>query len=238
MRSEARGIGNLRLALIVVGSMAAGCGGETDLPPLQATSPHFRLHARSANLVPVGTLDRLERHRADVSTYMGIVDDHVIDYFLFDDVDDAVRNSGCPGTVTCAPGWRVMSTVPLDEHELTHAYLAATLPPPIISEGVANAFRCGTTTGTRLPSHSGWAEVVSTWPIDQDVYAWGVRLVLSLIRDGGPERFFKYYRAARYSLDPALFALDFQSSWGRRLDDVWAGLVETSSVDPGADLSL
>lgn len=66
----------------------AGACRQYDLPPVVATSAHFRYHARDAQQVPAGILDWLEAHRADVLTYLGELqsqEHRVIDYYLYRD---------------------------------------------------------------------------------------------------------------------------------------------------------
>ena len=82
----------------------AGACRQYDLPPLVATSAHFRYHARDDQQVPAGILDWLEAHRADVLTYLGVLqtqEHRVIDYYLYRDDADRDQNSPCLGGDAC-----------------------------------------------------------------------------------------------------------------------------------------
>ena len=225
-----------RFFIALAVAAACGCGEEVvTLPALQASSAHFRYFATSAERVPPGVLDRLERHREDVLGYFGISDESVIDYYRFDEVEDFNRLDRCRDTLGCTRGREVYTTLVFDQHELVHAYLSDWQPVSVLVEGVAEALPCGEVLHDwmfTLPLKKHWQEVVGQPPTDRDVYKWGVRLVLHLLRAHGPERFISYYRSVLDSDDPALFALDFERFWGEPLDGVWATLVEELEETP------
>jgi hypothetical protein len=218
----------MRCLFITVAALATlGCQGQAALPSVEASSPHFHYFATSADHIPEGILDRLEQHRADVLDYLGFSDDRVINYYLFDQIAD-LQHVECGGTAqACSTGGNVFTTGVFDQHELTLAYLSSWLPAFVIAEGAAEAFHCGDILRAwdfAVPSNMDWTAVVGQAPPNADVYRWGVRLVLHLLRTYGPARFLKYYQSTHTTNDPALFALEFERFWGVSIDEVWAVL--------------
>ena len=133
--------------LLVVGILLGltGCEATQDLPPTQASSAHFRYHARKAADVQADILDRLERNRADFYQYMGLSGDSITDYYYFTDPDDLAKNGPCSlpqsdsharVAVHCASG-------PFHEHELIHSYMYSVgAPSAPVLEGMAESVGC------------------------------------------------------------------------------------------------
>jgi hypothetical protein len=195
------------------------------------SSPHFRYFASSADRITPGILDRLERHRADVLGYLGFSDERVTDYYLFDSVDDFNFVDWCKDAEGCTNGNTIYTITPFDSHELMHAYLSPSETAYIIEEGTAEAFHCGEELRAWVFAPAAitrWPDIVaqSPWDGNGEVYRWGVRLVLHLIRQYGAPRFLDYYRGTHRTDDPALFALEFEQFWGQPFDQTWALLTE------------
>ncbi|MDB4981625.1 MAG: hypothetical protein JWM82_2377, partial [Myxococcales bacterium] len=205
--------------------LALACGRD-DLPSAQLlTSPNFRYHARADAVLDPTIMDRLEKHRSEFDAEFGI-DSGVVDYYLFRDSDDLLAHSGCPGR-ECTPGRSVRTTKPFEEHELVNAFLADLgRVPPVLAEGIAQHAACLQPQIAELVESGTWPQVVGTDPGTSDlvaerrVYDFGERLVAWMLEQGGPRRFAEFYGASLASLDPALFTLEFERTWGRRLSDV------------------
>ena len=66
----------------------------------------------------------------------------------------------------------------------------------------------------------------------------GTRLVRHLIREHGPETFARFYSYAAYTLDPALFALEFERFFGRSLNDAWAEVAAPHATPTYLDAAM
>jgi hypothetical protein len=223
------------LVVVVIALATFGCGRQVTLPSVEASSTHFHYFATSADRIPAGILDRLEQHRSDISGYLGLSDERATNYYRFDQAQDFNYLDCGQEAMGCTVGGSVFTTNVFDQHELIHAYLSSWRPGHIIAEGTAEAFHCGEALRDWVfatPSGTDWTGVVAQSPPDQDVYRWGVRLVLYLIRSYGPGRFLEYYKAAHETDDPALFALEFERFWGLSIDEVWAVLIADLSANP------
>jgi hypothetical protein len=217
-----RAVASPFMALALLG---LACGRD-DLPSDQLlTSPHFRYHARADAVLDPTIMDRLEKHRSEFDAEFGI-DSGVVDYYLFRDSDDLAAHSGCPGR-DCAPGRTVLTSYPFQEHELVHALLGDLGPvPPVLGEGIAQHAACLQPQIAALVDFGTWPQVVGTDPgtsdlmADRRVYDFGERLAAWMLEQGGPRRFAEFYGASLASLDPALFTLEFERTWGQRLSDV------------------
>src|SRR5262249_31781047 len=145
--NSGRRAGPLSTLLVLLG--LTGCNPAPDLPPVQASSPHFRYHARNPGDVQADILDRLERNRADFHQFMGLVDDGVPDYSSSPHPDDLARNGPCTLPESdCTSRRSVYAASPLQEHELIHSYMAGVGGPsaPLL-EGMAEAVGCLRPTG-------------------------------------------------------------------------------------------
>ena len=227
-------------ALTCTWVLAVSCGGGSspDLPPLQASSTHFRYHASSLDLVAAGILDGLEANRSEMYTFFGLQGDDVIDYYRFDDLDALNRTGLCGGDGSyCADGRRVMTDFPFHQHELIHAYLAGLgRRPHLLEEGVATAVSCGSSGA----SGGGGGAVVGEWrdlfrvagDRGDDFYGTSAAIVRYLIVTYGAPRFIDYYAHARAGQDADAFATEFESYWSVSIDDVWADAHVTTAPVP------
>jgi hypothetical protein len=203
----------------LVVTIACGCH---DLPDDQRlTSPHFRYHARADAVLDPTIMDRLEAHRAEFDGAYG-VDPGVVDYYLFRDAADLDANSPCPPDSSCTDGRSVMADAPFHEHELVHAFLADTgLPAPVVAEGFAQYASCIYARFAYAIPPEQWQTAIETTSLAYaSVYDFGQRLVSWMMAAGGTARTLDFYHRAASTNDAALFTLQFERFWGRRLSDV------------------
>jgi hypothetical protein len=203
--------------------LAVGC---SDLPDDQLlTSPHFRYHARADAVLDPTIMDRLEAHRAAFDARYG-VDPGVVDYYLFRDPADLGANSPCPAGTECTDQRSVMASIPFHEHELVHAFLSDSgSPAPVVAEGFAQYAAC-------IYPRRAYRVPPEQWPVavgasstdsigDASVeYNFGQRLVAWMMAAGGPKRLLDFYHRSFGTTDAAVFALQFERFWDRRLGDV------------------
>jgi hypothetical protein len=215
-----------RFAAAVVVTLAGACGGPKDLPEDQLlTSAHFRYHARADTILDPTIMDRLETHRTEFDATYG-VESGIVDYYRFRDAADLAANSGCP--VPCTNGRSVMAFVPLHEHELVHAFMADVGEPAlIVIEGIAQYAACIQPNLAQPVDPAAWAATVSSGGYGSQssngaLYDFGQRLVAWMRLQGPPARFVDFYRNGIATSDPALFDVQFERAWGRRLSDVAA----------------
>jgi hypothetical protein len=202
------------------------CGCAPDLPDGQVlTSPHFRYHARAETVVDPTVMDRLEARREEFDTWFGI-DSPLVDYYLFKDNDDLVANSPCPDRACASSDSTIYTSAPLHEHELVHALLFGVgNPAPIVAEGIAQHVACVQPNFAAHVSYVPWQKVARVSGKEStDVYNFGQRLTAWMLAERGPKAFISFYGRSLPTLDPALFAVQFESFWGRRIGDVAAEL--------------
>jgi hypothetical protein len=215
----------VQLALVLAVGAVAGCGPK-DLPNDQLlTSAHFRYHARADTVLDPTIMDRLEAHRTEFDTAYG-VESGMIDYYRYRDPADLAASSGCP--VPCTDGRSVMAFVPLHEHELVHALMADVGEPALVlQEGMAQYAACIQPNLAQPVGRALWAAAVSAGGLGNDtshtvLYDFGQRLVAWMHAQGPPAPFLDFYRRGISTSDPALFDVQFERAWGRRLSDVAA----------------
>jgi hypothetical protein len=207
-------------------TLAGACGGPKDLPDDQLlTSAHFRYHARADTVLDPSIMDRLEAHRIEFDATYG-VESGLVDYYRFRDAADLAANSGC--SVPCTDGRSVMAFAPLHEHELVHAFMADIgQPASVIAEGIAQYAACIQPNLAQPVDPTAWAAAVSAGGYGNEssnagLYDFGQRLVAWMRVQGPPTRFVDFYRRDIPTSDPALFDVQFERAWGRRLSDVAA----------------
>jgi hypothetical protein len=213
------------LACTGVALLLASCGDQNlDLPSAEVgRSTHFRYYARATDRLPVGILDLLEAHWTQMSAFFRLDQNLLVNYYLFDSPDDLVTDGPCRSA--CAPtGAALYTDLPFDEHELIHTYLASLgSTAPIVAEGVASGLSCFDhySLPEIPPPDPSWQAAASNFHVDSTDYGQS-RLVRYLIRHHGPEAFASFYRYAEQTLDPGLFALQFERFWGESIDTAWA----------------
>jgi hypothetical protein len=192
------------------------CCGAPDWPNDQVlSSANFRYHARADAVLDPSIMDRLESHRTEFNQSFGVTNG-VIDYYLFRDQDDFVQNSNCPSPeyrMGCEHRRSVLTTEPMMEHELVHAFLNDTGEASnAVHEGIAQWAAC-LTPNTANPT---------SWPaaFTDDYYNLGQRLVSWMMAQGGASKFIDYYRSASWTGTPEAFATQFQMFWGQSIDAV------------------
>ena len=70
------------------------------------------------------------------------------------------------------------------------------------------------------------------------VYGLGGLFVRHMIRRHGIEEFLRYYEQSPERRDPALFAANFESFWGERIDDVWTDFTTIKGGVPWVDQKI
>ncbi|HVZ72089.1 MAG TPA: hypothetical protein VHJ20_06910 [Polyangia bacterium] len=211
MNRGARFPGARSVILAVI--LGGGCSGLPDGQEL--TSAHFRYHARADVVLDPGIMDRLERHRTEIDDFYGI-ESGVIDYYLFRDHDDFMASSPCPSAGACTLGRSVYAYIPFFEHELVHGLFAdAGEPARVVSEGLAEHAAC-------IAPEIAFGVSPNEWPaaVEGPDYGFGQELVSWMLATGGTARFVHFYGESLTTSDPAIFALQFERYWGRRLPDV------------------
>ena len=223
--------------LLVVGILLGltGCEATQDLPPTQASSAHFRYHARKAADVQADILDRLERNRADFYQYMGLSGDSITDYYYFTDPDDLAKNGPCSLPQSdCTLGRSAFASVPFHEHELIHSYMYSVgAPSAPVLEGMAESVGCTrSASANSKAAEPDWRRVIQDWPsADLTLYASDERFVTYLLGQFTVPQTVKYYGADRFTLDPDTFALNFKAVWNVSLDSVWSAAVGSGAPE-------
>jgi hypothetical protein len=221
--------------------LLASCGDDDlDLPAVEVgRSTHFRYYARAADRVPVSILDLLEAHWTETSTFFRLDQNLLVDYYLFDSADDLAAHGPCGSAGGCA-GFAAFTARPFHEHELLHTYFAPLgSTPPLIAEGVASGVSClefSTSPGSP-PQDASWQAAASNVHLEGEDFGQS-RLIRYLIRQHGPEAFVNFYRSAEHTLDPALFALQFDRFWGESIDAVWAAATTPQVVPTYLDVAM
>jgi hypothetical protein len=200
-------------------SLLTACS-NANLPDDQLlSSEHFRYHARADAVLDPTIMDRLEAHRTEFDARYG-VDPGVVDYYLYRDDADRDANSPCPTGHNCTDQRSVMSSDPFHEHELVHAFLNDTgQPARVVGEGFAQYAAC-------VVPRLGYAIPPEQWPAGVEspspgyVYNFGQRLVAWMMAAGETTRVLDFYHRSVETNDAALFALQFERFWGRRISDV------------------
>ena len=208
--------------------VALACG-PSNLPDDQLlTSPHFRYHARADTVLDPTIMDRLETHRSELDGYLGI-DSGVVDYYRYSNVEDRFASTGCEAECT---QWRsIYAVTPFQEHELVHALLAdVNQTALVLEEGTAQYFTCLWPQMAPPTPPADWPGIGSSGIFSFDhpdvIYPFGQRLVSWMSQTGGVSKMLDFYREALQTSDAAVFALQFERFWGRRLGDVAGDLLD------------
>jgi hypothetical protein len=210
-------------------SLVALTCGPSNLPNDQLlSSPHFRYHARADTVLDPTILERLEAHRSELDGYLDI-DSGIIDYYRYRDVADRDASTGC--NAECTSGRSIFAVTPFQEHELVHAMLAdVNQTAPVLAEGMAQYFACLFPEMAPSTPPGDWPGIGSasifTYHRPDIVYAFGQRLVSWMSQTGGTPKLVDFYRGALSTSDAAVFALQFERFWNRRLGDVAGELLD------------
>ena len=182
-------------AALALASGACGGGGE-NFPPIQWRSAHFQYGARADDRYPAcaDALDTLEEHWRFWHDELHLPDPGSarVTYLKFRD-DADLRNGDCPpGALACTTGTSIRTTTVFDKHELIHAYLAETMPPPVplFAEGAAVAFSCDAGTFGLSATPPDWRVLLDPPDDSTDwiaLYPLGGRLVSYLHAQFGAE---------------------------------------------------
>ncbi|MEA2697187.1 MAG: hypothetical protein QOI66_1458, partial [Myxococcales bacterium] len=227
--NRSRRLGSTLWRLLPLVPLVALTCGPSNLPNDQLlSSPHFRYHARADTVVDPTIIDRLEAHRSQLDGYLD-VDSGIIDYYRFPDSADRQASTGCNDD--CTHGRSIFAFNPFQEHELVHALLAdVNQAAPVLEEGMAQYLAClwPRTTPTTPPADWPGIGAPYIWTIDRPdiVYAFGQRLVSWMSQTGGRKKLVDFYRGSLMTSDAAVFALQFERFWNRRLSDVAGELLD------------
>jgi hypothetical protein len=236
LRAGGRGAKVGTLALV----LSSGACRAYDLPPVVASSAHFRYHAREAQDVPGGTLPWLEAHRADVLSALGALqsqDHRIVDYYLFRDAADRDQNSPCSAAVDCEQNGSVYSISATTEFELVHAYASGLgNPPRLIQEGIGGVYSWSATPHVDPVRPPDWTEAATDDGSKGDIQSGGYLLALYLLRTYGARRLADYYAWADKTEDPALLDLQFREFWGRSVGSVWQVMTGSPGISPRPSL--
>jgi hypothetical protein len=225
---------------------AAGCGGN---PPavFVGESAHFRLYVDPA-LMPLpaafagdNALDALETEWSDVATMLATPDAKIDYYWYAPDHIGAACDDATEGGCTKEEKMEVDAPLLPDAHELNHAYTylrAPRRPIPFLAEGMAEAIGCGYDAPIASSfDDDDWRQAVVGVRSDR-VYGLGGLFVRHMIRRHGIAEFLRYYEQSPERRDPALFAANFETFWGERLDDVWADFTTIAPGVPWVDQKI
>lgn len=228
------------LAMLV----AAGCQQEAwDLPDdVRWISPHFVYHTRASDpSACAGVLAQLERHFDSVQDALELPwpDGRVIDYYKLVDRADYGANSRCPPTFSaCTRGQTVRTWTPFHQHELIHAYLGHLGdPPPLLTEGVAQALSCGPR--VHLAPSVGWEAAVTArtqeGAFDETSlpYTAGPWFVAQLIHSHGAASFLRLYGTVPFDASAAEFDRHFRAVYGRPMAEAWQDALAAGASNVG-----
>jgi len=230
----------------VLAFAAVGCGGN---PPtvFVGESRHFRLHVDPA-LMPLppafaggSALDALETEWSDVATMLAMPDGKIDYYWYTPEHIGIACDDTSEGGCTKEEEMEIDAPLLPDAHELNHAYTylrSPRRPIPFLAEGMAEAIGCG----YEMPvpasfADDDWRQAVVELRSDR-VYGLGGLFVRHMIRRQGIDAFLRYYEQSPERRDPALFAANFESFWGERIDDVWTDFTTIAAGVPWVDQKI
>jgi hypothetical protein len=216
--------------------------GEQSVSSRLWTSEHFIYESRPNDpAVCEGILTTLERHRAAITSFLGIPGPPTrIRYSKFRGLADLRYAGHCSvNSAACFfASLGIETQERFERHELIHAYLAYLGDShKLLEEGVAEALSCG----VKLPMFEDmdWQRAFSqqVWQASSVVerrhlYQAGSWFVGHLLRTWPRERFIELYTRVRPGTDPAGVAATFEEVYGEPLPDVWKRAL--SSRDPTA----
>jgi hypothetical protein len=213
----------------ILGLATVACGGN---PPavFVGESTHFRLYVDPALMqLPAAfagenALDALETEWSDVATMLAMPDGKIDYYWYTPEQIGIACDDTSEGGCTKEEQMEIDAPLLPDAHELNHAYTylrSPRRPIPFLAEGMAEAIGCGyeAPIGASFDDDD-WRQAVVEVRSDR-VYGLGGLFVRHMIRRHGIAEFLRYYEQSPERRDPALFAANFESFWGERIDDVW-----------------
>jgi len=219
--------------LAVAGARAAtlaalvACGRSPPSATFVGESAHFRLYVDpdltvSPELAGENGLVALETAWSDAYTMLRMPDGKITYYWLTADHIPAACGTPEEGACIWEESLEIDSATLPNPHELNHAYMFLRKqrePIPFLAEGIADAIGCELQTTMNVPDIP-WPPLVAS-PRSPEVYVQGGAFVRHLIRRFGIDEFVRYYEQSPEQRDPALFAANFASFWGRSVDDIW-----------------
>ena len=225
---------------------AIACGGN---PPAEyvGESAHFRLFVDPA-LMPLppafagdNALAALETEWDDVATMLHMPDGKITYYWYTPGHIAIACDDTTEGGCTKEEQMEIDAPLLPDAHELNHAYTylrSPRRPIPFLAEGMAEAIGCG----YELPIAASFADIDWRQAVvevrSDGVYGLGGLFVREMIRRYGIDEFLRYYEQSPERRDPALFAANFETFWGVRLDDLWTEFTTIQAGVPWVDQKI
>ena len=220
--------GPSRLSVLAVAVAALGaCGRSPPSARFVGESTHFRLYVDPDVFVPPelegdNGLVALETAWSDAHTMLRMPDGKIAYYWLT--AEHIPGACGTPDEQACF--WdrdmEIDSAALPNPHELNHAYMYLRKqrePIPFLAEGIADAIGCEIQNPMNVPDVP-WQPFVASLR-SPELYIQGGAFVRHLIRRFGIDEFVRYYEQSPEHRDPALFAANFSTFWGRTVDEIW-----------------
>ncbi|HJX63174.1 MAG TPA: hypothetical protein VJ860_04400 [Polyangia bacterium] len=207
----------------------AGCTPEADYPSdVIVESEHFVYQARAGAPFCPASVAAIEDHFAASQAQLGFAwpTGRRITYYLYRDQTDFAKNAPCPGTVGCTrvdSRPEIHALLPVDRHELVHAYLAHIgFPHPIYAEGIAGLLYCDSAAEPIYSYSADWRKQLFLTTNGEFVaYDQASTLVRYLVTKNGPAKFLAAYAQSRHDVNPDTFAEEFSRLFGESIDQVW-----------------
>ena len=224
-----------RLSVLAVGGARAAtlaalvaCGRSPPSARFVGESTHFRLYVDPALTVSPdfegeNGLVALETVWSDVHTMLRMPDGKITYYWMTSDHIADACGTAEEGACIWEESLEIDSSTLPNPHELNHAFMFLRKqrePIPFLAEGIADAIGCELQP-TMGVADTPWAPLVAS-PRSPEVYVQGAAFVRHLIRRFGIDEFLRYYEQSPERRDPALFAANFSSFWGRTVDEIWS----------------
>ena len=228
-----------RLSVLAVAVAALGaCGRSPPSARFVGESTHFRLYVDPDVFVPPelegeNGLVALETAWSDAHTMLRMPDGKIAYYWLT--AEHIPAGCGTPDEQACFwdQNMEIDSATLPNPHELNHAYMylrKQRVPIPFLSEGLADAIGCELHNPMNVPD-AAWQPFVASLR-SPELYVQGGAFVRHLIRRFGIDEFVRYYEQSTEHRDPALFAANFSTFWGRTVDEIWTEITRPSG-QPG-----
>ena len=237
--------------------LLAACGNDDSaqhthwLGAQSWSSRHFVYQARRGDTsVDAQVVDWLEANAKAIGVdYLGAELDarDPIHYFKYPSQDDFDRDAPCPdAALACTLAFsdghvEVHSPLPVDGHELVHAYMASIGQPPLfLEEGIASAVTCdpeSSVMDSAFPHFplegTRWRDLVTTDPELADGQAVSSSLITTWLVDRyGLPRFLDLYR--RLGLSDGALEVDAAvvATYERSFDELWDEMTTASVRRP------
>lgn len=220
----------VRLSLLALVPVLAGCNDAFELPPEVAASEYVVYHtdADASAICLEDLLARQDRFIERTAMRLGVEPPPEPVHFVWDLVQDGSEPWACNDNVNCYKHRTeeklsvVVSQSPINHHELVHAVDAQTLGTQVhrtLEEGLAEYL--GSLQTTRFAPGvfpAAFKAMLAESPIPSD-YGLAMHFVGSVFARHGVERFLELREAMPEDARPEEFAGVFASVYGQSLDD-------------------